>query len=784
MNYIGKEVRRLDSYEKVTGIARYTTDLRLPRMLHVKLLKSPHAHAKIIKIDKGKAEKLSGVRAVVTGEELSFKPNLFMMGTHSSLSKSAVPYVGIMPIAVKKVRYVGEPVIAVVADTERIAEQALELIEVEYEELPAVFDPRDAIKPNAPLVHENMQDPHLPYIFPVPGTNIANHFKLRKGDVERGFKEADVTVENKFSMPMVQHVQMEPHAVIGQWTSDGQINVWISSQDPFIVRAGLSAVLNHPMNKINVTVPYVGGGFGGKVDTEWAVLTVLLSKKVGWRPVKFVMTREENFTLGAARPRIYTRIKTGVKKDGKIVAMEIEHLWDCGAYADYVWNLARAAGYSSTGPYEVPNLKIDSYVVFTNHPPGCAYRGFGHVEVHWAAERQMDLVAREIGMDPVEFRLKNVVIPGCTTATGEKLGKDAGRADECIKAVAKEIRWGQKSPAEKGKVRGKGIAALWKAPAIPPNTMSSAYLKLNEDGTVTLVLGMVEIGQGTTTALAQMVSDELKIPIEKVKVVRPSTDSAPYSWATNASRSLFMEGNAVLMAIEDFKRKIKYTASRLLDVPEESLDIGGGRVFIKVNPEKGIFLGTISTAGALPCGTGVGGPILGYGYYTAEGLTNLDPKTGQGLPALFWTFGAQGAEVEIDTETGEVHVIRIVTALDLGKAINPMLVKGQIYGGVLMSLGTTFTEEYIFDEKGKLLNCNLTDYKIPRISDIPDVHVPILIENPKMNSPYGARGIGEHPSISVPSAIANAIYEATGVNFYDLPITKEKLWKAIQKGEG
>jgi CO/xanthine dehydrogenase Mo-binding subunit len=769
-SYIGKDVPRVDAFEKVTGTALYTADLKLHAMLHARLLKSPRAHARIVKIDTSEAEKLPGVRAILTGKETPYKLGIYISDKG--------------PLAQEKVRHVGEPVVAVAADTEEIAERAVELIKVEYEDLPAVFDPREALKPNAPLVHDNPADyHHAPFIYPKPNSNIANHFKLRKGDVERGFKEADVIIENEFQQAQVQNVQMETHSSIGQWLPNGQINIWTSAQSAFAPRHLLSIALGIPLHKINVQVPYVGGGFGGKAGIHWEPLVVLLSKKAGGRPVKLVMTREEQFNTTAVRQGLFARIKTGVKKNGKITAMEIEYIWDAGAYADYGVNIGRAAGYSCTGPYEVPNIKADSMTVYTNHPYGTAYRGFGHAEFHWAIERQMDLVARAIGMDPVEFRLKNAALPGKITATGEKLRKDAGRVDQCIKAVAKEIGWGKKPAQPEGKkVRGIGLAALWKAPAMPSYTSSSAIVKLNEDGSVTLSIGLVELGQGTPTAFAQMVADGLQIPLEKVKVVtRRESDFSPYSWQTVASRGLFMDGNAVLDAIEDAKDQIKSTAAELLKVSKDSLVIANERVYVRGKPDKGMPLSAVATAGVYPDGRGIHGPVLGYGVYTAENLTNLDPETGQGRPALVWTFGAQGAEIEVDMETGDIKILKIVTALDLGKAINPQLVEGQIYGGVVQGLGTALTEEFVFDDKGKLLNNNLTDYKLLRTQDIPEKFVPILIENPQRNAPHGARGIGEHTTISIAPAVANALYNAIGVDIFNLPMSREKVWMAMQK---
>ncbi len=769
-SYVGKDVPRLDAIEKVTGTAIYTGDLRFPGLLHTKLLKSPHAHAKILLIDTSEAAKLPGVRAILTGDEAKYRFGIYM-------SDKTI-------LAVDKVRHVGEPVAAVAADTDEIAERAVELIKVEYEQLPGVFDVNKARKESTVLVHENLKEyRHAPFIYPQPGTNIANHMRIRKGDVEQGFKEADFVVEKEYYQPQVQNVQMETHTCVGQWLPDGQINVWTSAQSPFAARQLLAVGLDVPLHKVNVVVPYLGGGFGGKAGLHWEPLAVLLSKKAGGRPVRIVMTREEQFYTTAVRQGFYAKIKMGLKRDGKVTAAEYLYVWDAGAYADYGVNITRAAGYACTGPYEIPNLKCDSITVYTNHPYGTAYRGFGHPEFHFATERHMDFLAREIGMDPVEFRLINAATPGKITATGVKLGKDVGRVDKCIKAVAKAIGWKKKYKKEvKGKLRGKGIAALWKAPAMPSYTSSSAILRLNEDGSATLSISSTEMGQGTPTALAQMIADGLQMPIEKIKVVtKRETDFGPYTWQTVASRGLFMEGNATLDAVRDLKERVKETASKLLGVAKSKLEVAEERVFVKGEPEKGMPLSKLAAAGILPDGRGTGGPILGYGVYTAENLTNLDPETGQGNPALKWTFGAQGVEVEVDPETGDVRVLKIASAFDLGKMINPLIVKGQAYGGIVQGIGSALMEEFIYDEKGELLNKNLTDYKICRVQDIPDEFVFIPIENPQKNAPHGARGIGEHPRISIEPAIANAVYDAVGVDMFEIPMNRERVWRAIRR---
>lgn len=770
LKYVGKSFTRLDALEKVLGIAEYASDIEIPGMLCAKLLLSPHAHARIKSINYERALKVPGVVTVAVGDDFPFRVGLYVNDRNI--------------LARKKVRWVGEPVAAVVAEDLEAAEEAVELIEVEYEPLPAVLDVREALKPDAPLVHEELGEyAHSPAFNPIPGTNIANIFKIRKGDVNEGFKKSDVIIENEFYMPQVSHVQMETHVCIGHYTADGNIKLWTSAQSPFTVRYILGHSLGVPLHKISVYVPYVGGGFGGKAGINFEPLVVLLSKKAGYRPVKLELTREEHFLAAPLRQGFYAKIKTGVTRDGKIMAEKIFYAFDAGAYADYGVNVARAAGYSCTGPYYVPNIEGESLAVYTNHQWGTAFRGFGHFEFLWAIERQMEIVASEIGMDPVEFRLKNALLPGLTTATGEVLREDAGRIDQCIKAVAEKIEWGKISKSEDPKkVRAKGIAALWKAPAMPPNAASCAIIKFNEDGTVMLSVGVTELGQGTVTSLAQIAAEELGVPVEKIKVVPfRHTDLTPYSWQTVASRNLFMEGRAVMRAARDAKEQILEIASQVLRAPKDDLIIKDEKVWIKGRPEWSLHLKDIVAGYVYPNGNTIGGPIIGRGYFVGTRLSYLDPETGQGYPALKWTFGAQGVEIELDLETGEVKVLKLVSAFDVGKAINPKLVEGQIIGGGIQSLSLGVWEQYVYDEKGRMLNPNLTDYKIARAGDIPEEIIPIIIENPQSDGPYGARGVAELSMLSVPAAIANAIFHATHVNINDLPLTYENIWKALNR---
>lgn len=774
--YIGKSIPRMESFEKVTGTARYVHDMALPGMLYARILTSPHAHARIVNIDVSKAEKLPGVRAVLVGSELPYKLGLYLVDKDI--------------LAKGKVRYQGEAVAAVAAVSEEVAQEAIDLIDVEYDVLPAVFDPVKAIEGDAPLVHEDLGSyDYMKGVFhPVPNTNIANHFKLRKGDVEKGFKGSQHIIENRFTMPQVGHSPMETHGAIAEWLPGGRINIYTSAQSPFAVRNLMSVAFNIPHSRIRVVVPYVGGGFGGKAGIHLEPLAACLSKKAGGRPVKIVARREEEFNTIPCRQGLVARIKTGVSREGRIMAQEITYYWDAGAYADYGVNIGRASGYSGAGPYDIENIKLDSYTVYTNHPFGTAYRGFGHVEFFWAVERQMDIIARELGIDPYEFRMKNLLKPGSITITGEKIRENTGRVDKCLKMAAEEIGWGKKkTEAERikelkeGRVTGKGIAVLHKAPAMPTFTSSSAVIKFNEDGSINITTSGVDYGQGTYTALAQIAAEVLKMPLEKVNVVWESdTDTGPYDWQTVASRFLLMGGNAVINAALDLIEQMKEVASAVLRAPKEELEIGDEKIYIRHNPDEFLTYRQVAMGYCYPNGNAIGGPLIGRGKYIAQGLTNLDPETGQGLPALDWTYGAHGVEVEIDIKTGEINIKKIVSVFDVGKVINRILCEGQVTGGVVQAVGTALYEGYVYSPDGRLLNNSFTDYKIPTAMDIPEKVKPLFVETPQLDGPFGARGVAEHPMISVNSAIGNAVCDALGIDIMDLPITSERVWRAIQ----
>ena len=776
--HIGKSSDRVEALEKVTGQAVYTADLEFPGMLYAKCLYSPYARAEIVSLDVSEAKALAGVKAVIIGDDIPYLVGLYMVDK--------------CILARGSVRYQGEPVVAVAAVDEKTAELAISKIKIEYKKLPSIQSIDEALEAKI-LVHEDIND--LEYIkgvfFPQPDSNIASWNRTVKGDIKRGFQEADLIVENELTLPAVAHVPMETHAAIAQAdTYTNKVKIWSSTQSPFGVRKLLAKALKISTADVQVIVPYVGGGFGGKAGIHLEPLVTVLSRACKGRPVKLTSTREEEFNQLPTRAGMRGRVKTGVKKDGKITATEIYYDWDSGAYADYGVNVGKSATYSGAGPYEIPNIELHSRTLYTNKVFSTAYRGFGHLETHWVIERQMDMVAQKLGMDPYEFRMINILRPGSHTISGELINENSGCPDECLAAVAKEVGWtGYRSEEERkkniksGKLRGKGLACLQKAPAMPPHTSTSAIMQMDDDGNIRIMIGVVDIGQGANTVMAQIAAEVLDMPMEKVKVIWDNdTDRHPYDWSTVASKYTFMGGNAVKRCAENMLKQMKEMASQALRTSIEDLAHGDEYIYHIHHKHRKIKYKDLALGYAYENGNGIGGPLIAKGTYMADGLTFLDPVTGQGLPALDWTFGAHGVELEVDIETGDIKIIKIASAFDIGQVINKKLVEGQIMGGVLQGIGSAIIEGYKFSPEGKLLNPSFTDNKIPTAKDIPMEMIPILIENPQPDGPFGARGVGEHPMISVPSVIGNALYDALGINFYKLPLSPENVALAIAKG--
>jgi CO/xanthine dehydrogenase Mo-binding subunit len=769
---VGKSVLRVDMYDKITGAAKYVDDVQFgPSLYYGRLIRSPYAHARIKRVDASKARAVPGVRAVVTGEDVPANIGLYLKDR---------------PVFARdRVRHVGDPVAGIVAVSEEIAEEAAQLVEVEYEELPAVFDPVEAAHPDAPLLHPGLGEYEVAnFIFPEPGTNISEHFKLRKGNTEAAWAKCAAIVEGTFHLPRIQHVPIEPHVAVAHWEPSGQVTLWTSSQAPFAQRDLIAQSLGIPHGNLRVVAPLVGGGFGGKAGVSMEVYAVAMARAVQGHPVKLRMTREEEFIGTTTRQSLVAHTKIGCDAEGNLLAMETQYYFGGGAYNDYGVNIARAGGYSCSGPYDIPNVKGDSYCVYTNMPIGSAMRGFGMPEIHWGIEQIMDQLAEKIGMGPAEFRRRNCVKTGDTILTGMKM--PAIDLVACIDKVSEAIHWGKnEKPSARHKQRGKGIAIMWKAPAMPPNPGSSAIVRFNEDATVNVEIGAQEMGQGSFTIAAQVAAQVLGVPYEWVRVSAPiDTKYSPYEWQTVASRTTWSVGNAIMAAAADAKKQILDIVADNWDEDPENLDIKDGQV-ISYRSEREQPLEKMVIYG-LPNEDfegWKGGPIVGHGKFMPTYVTNLDPETGQGTRAVVhYTVGAQAVDLEVDTETGEVEILKIASAYDVGKAINPDLVMAQIEGGAVHGASSAF-EALKFDERGRPLNADLVDYRIMTAVDAPrEIHGD-FVETPLEDGPWGARGVGEHVMVQTAPAIANAIYDALGIRFNALPLSAEKIFLALQERE-
>jgi len=753
LKIIGKPITRVDIMGKVTGKAIYTTDLKFPGMLFGKVLRSPYPHAKVLNIDTSRAARLLGVKGVVIGKDFEF--------TYGN-SIQDQPY-----YCWDEVRYIGDPVAGVAAIDEDTAEEALSLIMVDYEELPAVTDVLKAMEPNSPLVHENMINYwRAPGIYPIAGTNICNHVKIRRGDIDEGFKKADYVFEDLFRTPAVQHCHLEPHVSIAMVDPSGKITIWTSNQFPYTARRELMNSLKIPANKIRIIVPEVGGAFGGKFWAKTEALSAALALKLKkGRPVKVSLTRQEEFTAtSGVRHQSIIKLKTGVKRDGRLIARKAELIYDTGAYATLGPAVSKYGALVSAGPYEIPNVWTDSYSVYTNKMISTAFRSLGTSQPIWAIENHMDIIADELGIDPIEFRLRNVLKDGSMTATGQQLDNVGVR--ECIMKVKQALEYGSTNKNN----RGKGIA-LTQHLAIHPAS-SAAMVKINEDGTVNILTSSVDLGQGFKTIISQIAAEILGMRVEDFKVSLPDTDVTPYEDGAS-SRTTFSMGNAVRLAAMDARQQLLNVASEKMEANPEDLEINDGFIRVRGSPNKKISIQE------LPLGYREGKPIIGRGAYNEKNIP-MDPATGQSSnPVSFWMFAAHGAEVEIDRETGKVKVLKVVSAHDVGKAINPINCEQQIEGAIGMGIGISLMEE-IKSENGKTINPNFVDYKMPTAMDMPEM-IPILVEIPENKGPFYARGLGEPAVAPTPPAVSNAIYDAVGVRIKELPITPDKVLKALRE---
>lgn len=761
---VGQSVYRRDAAQKVTGQILHVGNIEMPGLLHVAVLRSPYPHARITRIEKSRAEALNGVAAVITGADITA-----MSGVD--------PYFGPafcdQPIlAIDRVLHVGDMVVAVAAEDRRRAEDALQLIEVDYEPLPAVLDVLEAAKPGSPLVHEELRPAgafaDLAHVIAGEKSNICYHFKLRTGNVQKAFAEADHIFEDTFSSPPAQHMPMEPHVTLVYMDENEKINVWTATQTPSFVRTQLAATFGIPMNRVRVRVPYLGGGYGSKLYAKLEPLVTLLALTTR-RPVRYALTREEEFQT-ITKHGVLVKIKTAVK-DGAISARRCEVYFDTGAFAEIGPRIVHKSGYTSAGPYRIPNVWIDSYCVYTNKPPAGAFRGFGVPQVIWAYDSQMDTIARALSVDPVDFRMRHALDEGEPFATGTQVRSFGLK--ESIRQAAQAIEWSKARPPKSGtRLRGKGIAAGVKAVLTP--SISGAIVIMNADGSVNVLSSTVEMGQGSETMMAQIVAEELGISFDQVRIVQPDTDITPYDTISAGSRSTYHMGNAVRMAAGKIKAELFSAVAAKLEVHTEDLIARDGRISVRGTEEKGM---TISQAFLAKFGS-LGTTITGEAICQPTAAP-MDPETGQSEKCTeYWFPSASAAEVDVDTETGQVSVVKFLSVGDVGTAINPKHCEQQLLGSATTHLSLTLFEEMIFEE-GQLLNGSLLDYQIASMKDLPETFEPIVVEVPHESGPFGAKGVGETGTLTVSAAIANAIEDAVGVRIRDLPITPEKILRLL-----
>jgi CO/xanthine dehydrogenase Mo-binding subunit len=769
LTVVGQSVYRKDANPKVTGKALHVGNIELPGMLHIAVLRSPYAHARIKRIDKSKAAAMPGVALALTGAEIAQMPGI---DAHFGPAFRDQPI-----LAVEKACFIGDPVVAVAAVDRRTAEDALQTVDVEYEPVPAVFDVLAATQPDSPLVHEQHRPAKafadLAHVQAGQKSNICYHFKLRFGDVEKAFAEADRVFEDTFSSPPAQHVPMEPHVTLAHFDEQGRLNIWTASQSPSYVRTEIAATFGIPMNRIRVRVPYLGGGYGAKLYAKLeplVTLFALLTKK----PVRYALTREEEF-LTITKHKVVTKIKTALK-NGAITARKCEVYWDTGAYAEIGPRIGHKSGYTSAGPYRIPNIWIDSYCVYTNKVPAGAFRGFGVPQVIWAYDSQMDTIARAIGADPVEFRLKPALEEGEAFATGT-IVRSFG-IKEAIRRAAEAIQWAKPLPAQNGTLRrGRGIAAGVKAVLTP--SISGAIVILNADGTANVLSSTVEMGQGSETTLSQIVAEELGISVDQIHIVQPDTDVTPYDTITAGSRSTYHMGNAVRMAAGKIRKELCEVVASKLEVDPDDLVAGSGRIFVRGLEERGMTVGAIFLAKFGSLGTTMAAEAI-----CQPTASQMDPETGQSEKCTeYWFPSATAAEVEVDAETGRLKVLQLYSVGDTGTAINPRHCEQQLLGAAVMHLGLTLFEEMVFDE-GQLINGSLLDYQVASFKDMPDSARSIVVEVPHESGPFGAKGAGETGALTVAPAIANAVEDAIGVRIRDLPITPEKILRALALKNG
>lgn len=747
----------IDARARVSGRIGYTVNHEPPGTLHVAVARSGVPHARLRSVDVAEAARQRGVVAVLTGADL--------------LDGSIRPWFGPVfrdqpVLAIDRVRYVGEPIAAVAATSDRAARRAAALVEADYDELPAVFTPQDALADGAPVLHGGSEDQAPGYadiVLHGRAGNVCNMFRLRKGEGLDGFRFADRVFEHEFATPAVQHVSLEPHAAVA-WFDGDDLVVTTGTQTPYAVRDALAFMFSVPTSRVRVIVPPIGGAFGGKCYAKVEPLAAVLAQRTG-RPVKVVLSREEEFVTNS-KHQSFIRLRTGVRDDGVIVARHVDALFNAGAYTDISPRLIKNGGYGAVGPYRIPHVHVDSRAVFTNLPSAGAFRGYGVAQGCWAYERQMDIIAAELGIDPVELRRRNLLADGDTFATGQLLDDIRFRdlLDDAVRVF--DDQPDDDPPRDPAIRRGRGCAVGVKS-TITPST-SNASVKVNVDGSMQVLTSTVEMGQGAHTALAQIAADGLGVTVGSVRVVGPDTDTTPFDTTTSSSRSTAAMGAAVRGAVEDVREKLLELAADQLEVSVHDLEIDAGRIGVKGDQE------TLRSVAEV-----VGRSRLGtvWGNGTCVWTGGLDPETGQGIASDHWHQGAIAVEVDVDTRTGKVYVRRLRAAVYAGTVVNPVNARMQVDGSVSFGISQALFEQIVHDE-GHVVNSNLSEYALAGWLDLPGVLEVSLLEDPDSDVIHG---LGETALPPVAPAIGNAVAAAIGVQLRRQPMTAERVLQAWEE---
>lgn len=749
---VGRSVVRTDALDKVLGRAKFTADYVPRDTAVVKVVRSPHPHALIEGIDVGPALELPGVQRVLTAADI---PGENQIG----YALPDQPFLNDV-----RTRFVGDPVALVVAADEGSAVEGADAVRVKYSPLPAVFDTIDALLDGAPLVHE--------------GGNVALTTKIRKGDIEKGFSEAEVVVEDLYDTPYQDHMYIEPEAAYAIPEGSGKVTVIGGMQSPFLVREKVAHILGWDLNQVRIIQALTGGAFGGKDDMGPLVCAkaALAAVKTG-KPASLIFDRNESVAYSNKRFPARIKYKSGADKEGKITAIEVDITLECGAFANrapfWLWRQTAHAA----GPYEVHNASIDGRAVYTNKVFGGSFRGFGNVALHFAAESQVDRLAGELGMDPVEFRLRNILKPGSRTTCDQLLDHSVG-IEECLTKVAEASRWKSRKKRRNGsKVTGFGVSCAYHGISTSRSTpdWSAASIILNQDGSMTYRTGICELGQGTPIGHAKIVAEITGAPMESIRIEVPDTDSTPNAKPTHGSRGLMLGGTAAADAAIKLRERMVNVAADMLGCPEGEVDLRDGKASRKGEPGEAIGFPELAEE---IYNRGVSPAV--YGFY-ASPKRYFDPETGLGVNYSVYTFAASVVEVEVDTETGLCEVVKVWPAMDVGKAIDPLVIEGQIHGAVSQGIGFTIMEHLKLRE-GVVLTPGFKDYVVPSALDTPEYAPTIIVEEPYHHSVFGAKGVGEPAIISVVPAITNAIYDAVGVRLNKLPATAEMLHAAMRRG--